>query len=413
LNCTSIPNDHRRVTIWNEDSAATGELFQMPGQNNVASPVEDYIWVGVNTTLKYADWCETAPKGMKPEEPWMQYFLLPNDTSMAYVGKASILIWEGTLIDGDGALDTNPATGVAGNGIQQPDHGCPVFAITFGQMKVKKSGEGTKAKISSFEQDLATIICYQNIEQVMTNVTWQLPQFSFDTTQLPVTNESTAKLLKSNRSSERFPFLVNAWLNGLSNPLFNQTIPGPNNTNTSNNNVDNFIEALVMTEHGRPADELAGAENVENLINSTQRLYGAYMAQAISLNMRDNSTTDNESSLPTYTGRSTTSGNQRLQQTRGSKIALQIVLAVMVACGIATRLLLPVRDVLPHNPCSIAGTASLIAGGDVVSRIAALSGSEWVDDRHIVMELANRLYSLKWWQDQKGAERYGIGLEPW
>ncbi|KAM0256023.1 hypothetical protein ACHAQJ_005220 [Trichoderma viride] len=413
LNCTSIPNDHRQVTIWNEDSRA-GEIFSMPGQNNVVSAVDGYVWVGVNTTLKHADWCETAPKGMKSQEPWMQYFLLPNDTSMAYVGKGSTLLWVGDIISGDGALDTNPETGVAGNGVQQTDNGCPTFAVTFGQMRVKKSGQGAKAKIVGFEQDLATLVCYQNIEQVMTNVTWQLPQFSFDPAQPPVTDDSTAKFLKSNRSSERFPFLVNAWLNGLSNPLFNQTVPGPNNTNSTNNYIDNFIEALVMTDNGRPANELAGVENIENLLNSTQRLYGVYMAQAISLNMRDNSTADKEPSLPTYNGLFTTFGHQRLQQSRGSKVALQVVLAVMAACGIATRLLLPVRDVLPHNPCSIAGTASLLAGGEVVSRMAALSGSEWMDNRHLGMEnvLANGLYSLKWWQDEKGAERYGIDLEP-
>lgn len=235
----------------------------------------------------------------------------------------------------------------------------------------------------------------------MTNATWQLPNLSFDPAQLPLA-DSTAKLLKSSRGSERFPFLPNAWLNTLSNPRFNQTIPGPSNSNSTNNNIDNFIEALVLTKDGRPADKLAGAENVENLRNATQRFYGTYMAQAISLNMRDNSTTKD---LPIYDGLVTTSGNQRLQQSRGSKIALQVVLAVMVACAIATRLLLPVKDVLPHNPCSIAGTATLMAGGVMISRI----GAERMDMDNL---LHNGLYSLKWWRDEKGVERYGIDLEP-
>ncbi|GFP58755.1 hypothetical protein TASIC1_0011012200 [Trichoderma asperellum] len=403
LNCTSIPNDLREVTIFNQENEESGTMmFQMPGQNAMVSPSDGYVWAGVNTTLKYAEWCETAPKGMKSQEPWMQYFLLPNDTSMAYVGKASILTWGGGLVYGDGAVDTNPTHGEAADGIQETDNGCPTFAVTFGQMKLKKSGKGSKSKIIGFEQDLATLICYQNIEQVMTNATWQLPNLSFDPTQLPKANESTKELLKTSRGSERFPFLPNAWLNGLSNPLINQTIPGPNNSNSSNNYIDNFIEALVMTKNGRPADELAGAANVENLRNATQRLYGRYMAQAISLNMRDNSTAKN---LPTYNGLVTISGNQRLQQSSGSKIALQVVLAVMAACAIATRLLLPVRDVLPHNPCSIAGTATLIAGGEMVSRIA---------DKRMDMDdlLHNGLYSLKWWRDEKGAERYGIDLEP-
>jgi hypothetical protein len=401
LNCTSIPNYLRDITILNQDDDPAME-FTMPGQNAVVSPQDGYVWVGVNTTLKYTEWCETAPKGMKGQEPWMQYFLLPNDTSMAYVGKASVLTWGGDLIWGDGAVDTNPTTGESADGIFQTDNGCPTFAVTFGLMKVEKSGTGSKAKISGFEQDLATLICYQNIEQLMTNATWQLPNLSFDPARPPIVDESTAKFLKSNRSSERFPFLPNAWLNSLSNPLLNQTVPGPGNSNSSNNYIDNFIEALVMTENGQPADKLAGAENVENLRNATQRLYGTYMAQAISLNMRDNSTTKD---LPTYDGLLTTSGNQRLQQSRGSKIALQVVLAVMVVCAIATKLLLPVRDVLPHNPCSIAGTATLMAGGEMVSRV----GDERIHRDDL---LHNGLYSLKWWQDEKDVERYGIDLEP-
>ncbi|UKZ53144.1 hypothetical protein TrVGV298_006935 [Trichoderma virens] len=413
LNCTTIPNDDRKVTIVNQESTP-GSIFLMPGQSNFVTPQEGYVWIGLNTTMRYADWCETAPHGMKREEPWMQYFLLPNDTSMAYVGKGSILTWGSGLVGGDGALDTNPSTGVAGNGVHQTDNGCPTFAVTLGLMQLKKSGKGSKAKITGFEQDLATLVCYQNIEQVMANVTWQLPQFSFDPNQLPTTNEGTAKLLKTNRSSERFPFLPNAWLNGLSSPLFNQTVPGPNNTNYTNNYIDSFIQALVMTKNGRPVDELAGAKNVDNLRNATQRLYGDYMAQAISLNMRDNSTSGNGPSLPTFDGVVTSSGHQRLQQNRGPKIALQVVLGVMIACGIATRLLLPVRDVLPHNPCSIAGAATLMAGGEMVSRLATPSTSEWVDGRHMSVENlpTNGLYSLKWWRDEKGIDRYGIDLEP-
>ncbi|KAL6859360.1 hypothetical protein J3F83DRAFT_717652 [Trichoderma novae-zelandiae] len=410
LNCTSIPNDDRQVTIFNQESNPSA-VFTMPGQSNIVSPQEGRVWVGVNTTMRHTDWCEAAPHGMEREEPWMQYFLLPNDTSMAYVGKGSILTWSGGIVGGDGALNTDPSAGILGDAITQTDNGCPTFAVTFGRMRLKKSGKSSAAKISGFDQDLATLVCYQNIEQVMTNVTWQLPQFGLDPARLPETDESTAKLVKSNRGSERLPFLPNAWLNGLDSPLFNQTIPGPNRTESAYNDIDNFIAALVFSKDGRPATELAGAKNAENLRNTAQRLYGVYMAQAISLNMRDNSTEGDAASLPTYNGTVTTSGHQRLQQNRGPKIALQVLLAVMVACGIATRLLLPVRDVLPHDPCSIAGTATLMAGGELVSRLA-VSMAEWDGQTSAEALLANGLYSLKWWRDEKGVERYGIDLEP-
>ncbi|PTB65127.1 hypothetical protein BBK36DRAFT_1122469 [Trichoderma citrinoviride] len=410
LNCTSIPNEGRQVTIFNQEASSAIE-FVLPGQSEIVTPQPGYVWVGVNTTMRPADWCEAVPQGMQREEPWMQYFLLPNDTSMAYVGKGSIMTWSGGIVGGDGALSTNPSEGILGDAITETDNGCPTFTVTLGRMRLKKSGKGSKAKISGFEQDLATIVCYQNIEQVMANVTWQLPQFSLDPAQPPETDERTAKFLRSKRGSERFPFLPNAWLNGLTNPLFNQTVAGPNNSDPAHNHIDNFIEALVFSKGGRPVTELAGAKNVANLKNATQQLYGVYMAQAISLNMRDNSTDGDGASLPTYEGVVTTSGHQRLQQNRGPKIALQVVLAVMVACGIATRLLLPVRDVLPHDPCSIAGTATLMAGGELVARLAS-SMAEWDGQTSAEVLLANGLFSLKWWRDEKGMERYGIDLEP-
>ncbi|KAH0499660.1 hypothetical protein TgHK011_006837 [Trichoderma gracile] len=410
LNCTAIANEDRQVTIFNQD-ATYGEVFVMPGQSDIVTPQPGYVWVGVNTTMRHADWCEVAPHGMKSEEPWMQYFLLPNDTSMAYVGKGSILTWSGGIVGGDGALNTDPTAGIMGDAITEPDNGCPTFAVTLGNMRLKKSGKGRKARITGFEQNLATLVCYQNIEQVMANVTWQLPHFSLDPTRLPETDEGTAKFLKSKRGSERFTFLPNAWLNGLITPLFNQSVPGPNKTDPANNHIDNFIKALVFSKDGRPVTELAGAKNVENLKNMTQRLYKVYMAQAISLNMRDNSTDGDGASLPTYDGIVTTSGHQRLQQNRGPKIALQVVLAVMVACGIATRLLLPVRDVLPHDPCSIAGTATLVAGGELVSRLAS-SMAELDGRTSTEVLLANGLFSLKWWPDEKGVNRYGIDIEP-
>lgn len=418
LNCTSIPNGLRKVTSVDTQGTGGNEQPVMPGRpvdpNTIFS---GYNMITVNTPLRYADWCESAPKGMKNETTWSQDFLITDNTTTAYVGIGAFLAWgfhESNEIVGDGALPTVAVTGTTPEGIQVTDNGCPTFAVTFGQIKVNRSGKESTPKTSDVEMDLATIVCYQNIEQVMTNATWQLPDFSFDPSQLPTTDESTAKLLKSNRGSERFSYLLNAWLVGLNNPLSNQTIPGPNNSDPSNNNLDAFSEALVLGKGGRAAQELAGSKNVDNLKNAAQRLYGEYMAQAISLNMRDNKTASNEAPLPTYNGAVTTSGHQRLQQNRAPKIALEVVLGVMAACGLATRLLLPVRDVLPHNPCSIAGTATLIAGGQVVSRLSAASKFERTDGKHadIVSVLANGLYSMKWWQDAGGAQRYGIDLEP-
>lgn len=55
----------------------------------------------------------------------------------------------------------------------------------------------------------------------------------------------------------------------------------------------------------------------------------------------------------------------RLKQTNASKIALQAMLGAMFVCGAAAYWMMDTRTLLPHNPCSIAGTVSLLAGSEM------------------------------------------------
>jgi hypothetical protein len=56
------------------------------------------------------------------------------------------------------------------------------------------------------------------------------------------------------------------------------------------------------------------------------------------------------------------SGELRLIQHRGPKLALQIMLAVMLICGIVILSLGTFRHIVPWNPCTIASTMILFAG---------------------------------------------------
>ncbi|KAF4962308.1 hypothetical protein FSARC_9593 [Fusarium sarcochroum] len=416
LNCTSVTEEKRITKVIDDQDGSF--MASLPGGNGIVSAVPGYMLVGLNTTLDFAKWCATPPTENATEGWWMQYFYVPYDMVPAYVGKASMMQWQDGTIFADGAVDTNPTSGsgYGASGLATGGNGCPTFALTLGTLGA--TGLETIGNVSrwQFAYDLGTVMCYQNLEQVDTNLTWSVPGFEFTSPGKPKADESTATLLKNEAGSERFEFAINAWLQGLSDSVYNRTVPGPNNTDAAVNYVDNFIKALVYSKSGRPLEDLIGKMNEKNLSEAANDLYKVYMPQAISLNMRTNSTKDN-SRLPSYTGTLTTSGHSRLRQNKGTKIALQAMLATMAACAIATTLLMRVRDVLPHNPCSIAGTATLIAGSEISTPQFVPPGAEWRNDRELrqVGVFENNVYTLKWWDTSDGAapgrQRYGVDVD--
>lgn len=102
-------------------------------------------------------------------------------------------------------------------------------------------------------------------------------------------------------------------------------------------------------------DDMLGESNIDVFANATQRVYGMYMAQVFS-GIKQNLTTPSAISA-----RMEAKAQWRVQQHKSSKIALQIILGIMAICGILTWLCMHTEKVLPHNPCTIAGMASLFA----------------------------------------------------
>lgn len=70
----------------------------------------------------------------------MQYFSVPNDTSPGYIGKGSVLVWDGKGIYGDGAVNIYSSSHASVN-FDVEDHGCPSFAATFGTIKTVQIGD--------------------------------------------------------------------------------------------------------------------------------------------------------------------------------------------------------------------------------------------------------------------------------
>ncbi|TQV91943.1 hypothetical protein IF1G_09528 [Cordyceps javanica] len=415
LTCSAVPTTDRIVTQV-ENKQSPNSYVKLPYQNEYWTPIPGHITVGFNTTMRFSDYCESPPAKNTSQASWMQYFSVPNDTSSAYIGKGSVLVWDGEHIYGDGAINTHFSSHASVN-FEVEDHGCPGFAVTFGTIKTVQSGHDGDASSWKFQHDLATVVCYQTFEEVTAEVAWQVPDFALDPSRLPRVDESSARRLKSSTGSERFQIPVNAWLEGLADPVYNRTIPAPDDGTSASNDVDELIDALVLGKDGIPVDDIVGEANVAHLGDAVTRAYRDYMAQAVSLNMRaaEEATAKRAASI---VGTRRVPGHRRLVQHAGPKIALQVMLGVMVLCLAVARVLLlrGLGHLLPHNPCTVAGMAALLADSSLATAKVVPAGSEWLGDegQQSARLFAGWAFALRWWDDGEkttAGRRYGIGTE--
>ncbi|KAL1619071.1 hypothetical protein SLS54_006923 [Diplodia seriata] len=147
-------------------------------------------------------------------------------------------------------------------------------------------------------------------------------------------------------------------------PLHSAFLPTRNGSTFAVPGLDAFYTAVVHGAHGVPAAELVGPANAPRLVDATEKLYGRYMAQVLSLKMRESLNVSDGAAFPQVQG-VLTSQELSVVQNAGPKMALQAMLAVMAACGVAAWVLMRTTALLPHNPCSVAGVAALLVGGGV------------------------------------------------
>lgn len=410
LSCKTVPSSQREISLVESDQDPS-KLRMLPGQSSSWTPVPGFMAIGFKTSMKYSDWCEEPPSKGSDSASWMQYYMVPNDTSTSFIGKASIMLWKDGNLLGDGSVDTTPAKDSdPSNLLRANDHGCPTFAVTLGKLSTTKQGNSGDVGSWGFEQDLATIVCYQNLEEVEAEVNWHVPDFTLDSRKPPVADDSTAKKLKTARGSERFPFSLNTWLDGLVDPVFNRTIPGPSGEQFNDNELDDFISAMVFSKDGRPVDQLQGEHNVKNLQAMSTKLYQRYMTQAISLNMRkDVDKNSNPQEVESHLIQVVT---LRLVQDMPTKLAIQITLGLMTILIIVARSMTRIRSLLPYNTFTIAGSAALLVGSELVQSGTIPENAVWMSEKKLERSVfGHGLYSLRWWlkgDEVAGKRRYGV-----
>ncbi|KAI1080438.1 hypothetical protein F5B20DRAFT_570288 [Whalleya microplaca] len=403
MNCTVIPQAAMRTYLNLNESIKSSPGKVSMGLSSLVPWVCDYKANNITTI------------------PWEQEFELPDDGTPIYFGRATVLAWSEDAVSGDGAIDTNVnrplAQSFSADEVENwvGGYGCPSIAVTLGRGTATNVTAKRAALKPSYDFiiDVTTIMCFQHLEVVNTSVTMTLPSIgTIAANNLPVPDESTAQYLQTqlkHSSGRTFEFPLNNLLLTLSSTATNETVPAPDARGSPDlNNLDGFLTVLATANSSLPIASLAGAENAQNLIDATSKLYKTYMVQALNSNMRSR---DFDAS-PAVPGDVRMPARLRLAQQSGPKIALQAMLAVMVACAVAARLLLRgVGTVVPHNPCSFAGTATLLADGEVCGRKLVPPGAEWRSDAELraMGVFEGWMFSLGWWESG-GVYKYGVDI---
>lgn len=371
LNC-SVGYGYSTVYVGsNDDSSA----IYVPGK----------ILIDINAEVPLA--CQRAHTNLT-STTWTQSYNIPNDTSTAYVGKGTTFQWaldvdpEEMVLTGDGA-QVSTTGGFDETIIDLPteDYGCPTFGFSIGTAAVKHTVFANGTELTGAEANMTLVMCYQNLEQVQTNLTLDLPNLSINSAVPPVTDESTAvPLADTSIGSQIWNWNINNFLATLTNTSSKSVILSPSGGSPALNDIDAFIQTLVQGKSPTPITNLLGDSNVDALVTASEHLYAEYMAQAFSATVRipANSTANNNI---TYFATVSDVPRWRMQQNRTPKIALQVMLAFLAAAAIATYWLTDMQQILPHSPCSIAGVATLLADSELCTRELIPVGAEWASEK--------------------------------
>lgn len=363
----------------------------------------DLVQLSYKMTLPYS-LCGSASKNSHTAS-WTQTYAAPNDSSVIYAGMGTALRWHaassGGGITGDGREILNdPHYLVSYQGpTDNTVPSCPSFSYSLGMAHAgRKIGKPTEDGGSPWnsKQNITIVYCYQQLEQVMTNVTFSYPDFSINSTTPPIPLEETALVISQNDTQHWFDMSLNTMIGSL------QELP---DGIIGRNYINSFIQALSWGHDGVPLEQLYDNGDISTLNAAANRLYGRYVAQAISANMRTptppikgNAIYNINQQPSNYTA---TLGHRtkRLHQNRGPKFALQAMLAFLAVCAMGTYLVMDTRRVVPHNPCSIAGTMSLLAESEMcTTREVIPEGAEWKSGRELRRAgvFGGLLFRMRW-----------------
>jgi hypothetical protein len=295
--------------------------------------------------------------------------------------------------------------------------GCSSLLFVFGNFNRSMSSDGRYDYFDSTPSNFTPMVCNQLMTEIDTEVTFTLPNFTITSAE---PDESTIRYMNSGHNGKRafsyrpqvhWDLELELWSaeahsydeTGYSTPYIEEDHLGDYGS------VDPFFAAILAGKQAVDPTSLWGPKNQDHLQEAIQGMYRRYMAQVISSKMRV--TTNGSRETYTASWQDPLQIIPRLKQNNASKITLQAMLGTMFVFGVAAYLLIDIRALLPHNPCSIAGTVSLLAGSELCGEdfVASLpQGAEWMTEKEVRRReiWKSRQFSMGWWEQA----RFGIDL---
>lgn len=280
----------------------------------------------------------------------------------------------GAMQDGNAANEPNPNAG--GRKRWNANIPCPWMVLAFGF----HSGNST---------NIAAILCdFPEIQEVDALVTLTMPDLAIDKSNPPAPLETTAKHF-SNQSFWPAEVLQNyggagVWTNS-------------------------FLYTLSAGKNSPPTADLL---NATVLATTVEQLYAEIVAQFMNAQFR--APRGSDASVPaSVNGTMTDLFRTRLQQNALSTRLLQGILGAMMLCAIVVLFKVNAKELLPKNPCSIAGRASLLVGAEMLSRDVIPEGSELLDETQLKARgvFEGYLFSMDRWEARDGTNpRWGIDI---
>jgi len=290
------------------------------------------------------------------------------DNNVSYVGQAldvHVGAWPG-MEDKDVFYEETGRTALP----NQPDNppGCPSMLIFYGFL------DG-----NNFTDNVwRSMLCDQKIQKLTTEITLSLPDLQVSTEHPPVVDESTMEYLSSGPNGETsFWWRIEPGISA-SFRVLNESVIDPlvveNDDTSSFSIVSMFFRGAMYGMTPFPLETLQQDDQRtrDRIFDHLHKFYRRYMAQYISANMRITSDLSQSTSrkrdggtvdTPTVGGAYTPdTGKLRLIQARTPKIVIQAMLAFMIVCAGLALCIGRYHDLVPWNPCTIAGLLILFVG---------------------------------------------------
>ncbi|PYH96857.1 hypothetical protein BO71DRAFT_396652 [Aspergillus ellipticus CBS 707.79] len=249
---------------------------------------------------------------------------------------------------------------------------CPTFIGFYGTV----DGNSTKG--------FRGFTCNPSVNEVNATGTFTLPGLQIESLRA---DESSSRLFTDNITSDLH---------------FSDYLPEAKNKNGEA--FDSFFSAMINDQETLTENDITDLTHYPTVINATQYLYRVLMAQAINGNSRIPSTAN----PARYNATIVNPNRLRLVQSAISTRILEGCLAAMILFTLIAYHFMHTKEVIPVNPCSIAGAATLLAGSDMLKPDVIPPGSEWCDDKELTRRgvFSGLVFGLGWWE----GPRFGIDI---